>query len=140
MSKARFLNRRTFLRGVAGVSVGLPLLESIGASPLQAQESQPQKRFLSFHASSGVETDRFWPQIGALGAASFAGRGTEALAAYADRILIPRGVHGYPVGTWTGHSEGTCQALTAAAHVDSVAQGASIDQVIAKALNPAGRE
>ena len=140
MSKARFLNRRTFLRGLAGVSVGLPLLESIGAGPLQAQENQPQKRFLSFHSSSGVETDRFWPQIGALGAASFAGRGTEALAAYADRILIPRGVHGYPVGTWTGHSEGTCQALTAAAHVDTVAQGASIDQVIAKALNPAGRE
>jgi hypothetical protein len=140
MSKARFLKRRAFLRGVAGVSVGLPLLESIGAGPLQAQESQPQRRFLSFHSSSGVETDRFWPQIGALSAASFAGRGTEALAAYADRILIPRGVHGYPVGTWTGHSEATCQALTAAAHVDTVAQGASIDQVIAKALNPAGRE
>jgi len=140
MTNARFLNRRAFLRGAAGVSVGLPLLESIGAGPLQAQEAQPKKRFLSFHTSSGVETDRFWPQVGALTAGSFAGRGTEALAPYASRILIPRGVHGYPVGTWTGHSEGTCQALTAAAHSNTVAQSASIDQVIAKALNPAGRE
>lgn len=140
MSRARFLNRRAFLRGAAGVTVGLPLLQSIGGGPLQAQEAQPQKRFLSFHSSSGVDTDRFWPQIGALTAASFAGRGTEALAPYASRILIPRGVHGYPVGTWTGHSEGTCQALTAATHSDSTAQSASIDQVIAKALNPAGRE
>jgi hypothetical protein len=140
MSRARFLNRRAFLRGAAGVTVGLPLLESIGSGPLHAQEAQPKKRFLSFHSSSGVETDRFWPQLGALSAASFAGRGTEALAPYASRILIPRGVHGYPVGTWTGHSEGTCQALTAAPQTDSVAQSASIDQVIAKALNPAGRE
>jgi hypothetical protein len=140
MSNARFLNRRAFLRGAAGVAVGLPLLESIGAGPLRAQEAAPKKRFLSFHSSSGVETDRFWPQIGALTAASFAGRGTEALAPYASRILVPRGVHGYPVGTWTGHSEGTCQALTAATHTDTVAQSASIDQVIAKALNPAGRE
>jgi hypothetical protein len=140
MSRARFLNRRAFLRGAAGVTVGLPLLESIGAGPLHAQEAQPKKRFLSFHSSSGVDTDRFWPQVGALSAASFSGRGTEALAPYASRLLIPRGVHGYPVGTWTGHSEGTCQALTAAAHSDSVAQSASIDQVIAKALNPAGRE
>ena len=140
MCKSRFLKRRAFLRGVAGVSVGLPLLESIGAGPLQAQEAQPQKRFLSFHSSSGVDTDRFWPQIGALSAASFAGRGTEALASYADRLLVPRGVHGYPVGTWTGHSEGTCQALTAAVHTDTVAQGVSIDQVIAKAFNPNGRE
>src|SRR5690606_39017028 len=98
------------------------------------------RRFLSFHCSSGVNTDRFWPALGALNSGSFAGRGTEALSPYAERILIPRGVHGYPVGTWTGHSEGTCQALTAAAHVDTTAQSASIDQVIASALNPAGRE
>ncbi len=137
---ARFLQRRSFLRGVAGVSLGLPLLESIGSGPLQAQEGATSGRFLSFHCSSGVNTDLFWPEIGPLSAASFTGRGTEALAPFADRLLIPRGVHGYPVGTWTGHSEGTAQALTAAAHIDTSAQSASIDQVIAGALNPAGRE
>ncbi|HEX2873331.1 MAG TPA: DUF1552 domain-containing protein [Polyangiaceae bacterium] len=140
MRSARFLSRRTFLQGAAGAAVGLPLLESIGASPLLAQSAKRTTRFLSFHSSCGVETDRFWPAVGALSEASFAGKGTEALAPFASRILIPRGVHGYPVGTWTGHLEGTCQALTAAPLSNELAQGRSIDQVIADALNPQGRE
>jgi hypothetical protein len=140
MRSARFLSRRTFLRGAAGAALGLPLLESIGAGPLQAQTAKRVVRFLSFHSSSGVDTDRFWPAVGALNAASFTGKGTEALAPFASRLLIPRGVHGYPVGTWTGHSEGTCQALTAAPLANGLAQGRSIDQVIADALNPQGRE
>jgi hypothetical protein len=140
MRSARFLSRRTFLQGAAGAAVGLPLLESIGASPLQAQSAKRVTRFLSFHSSCGVETDRFWPAVGALSEASFAGKGSEALAPFASRLLIPRGVHGYPVGTWTGHSEGTCQALTAAAVSNGLAQSRSIDQVIANALNPQGRE
>ncbi len=140
MPKSRFLHRRNFLRGLAGATLGLPLLESIGSGPLQAQTAMPTTRFLSFHCSSGVETERFWPAIGPLTEASFSGRGCAPLAPYASRMLIPRGVHGYPVGTWSGHSEGTCQALTAAAHVDTNAQSASIDQVIASALNPEGRE
>jgi hypothetical protein len=140
MRSARFLSRRTFLRGAAGAALGLPLLESIGAGPLYAQSAKRVTRFLSFHSSSGVDTDRFWPAVGTLSAASFTGKGSEALAPYASRVVIPRGVHGYPVGTWTGHSEGTCQALTAAALSNGLAQGQSIDQVIAKALNPQGRE
>lgn len=140
MRSARFLSRRTFLRGTAGAALGLPLLQSIGASPLQAQSAKRVTRFLSFHTSSGVDTDRFWPAVGALSAASFTGKGSEGLAPFASRVLIPRGVHGYPVGTWTGHSEGTCQALTAAVVSNGVAQSKSIDQVIADALNPQGRE
>jgi len=140
MRSARFLSRRTFLQGAAGAAVGLPLLESIGASPLRAQTAKRVTRFLSFHSSCGVETERFWPAIGALSEASFAGKGCEALAPFASRLLIPRGVHGYPVGTWTGHSEGTCQTLTAAALANGLAQSRSIDQVIADALNPQGRE
>ncbi len=141
MKGMKFLNRRRFLRGMAGVTVGLPLLESVGTPPLSAQGAGPVTRFLSFHCSSGVETDRFWPSLGTLTAESFAGKGTEALSPYASRLLIPRGVHGYPVGTWTGHLEGTGQALTAATiGSDELAQGASIDQLIANQLNPPGRE
>jgi hypothetical protein len=141
MKAMKFLNRRRFLRGMAGVTVGLPLLESVGRGPLGAQGAAPVTRFLSFHCSSGVETDRFWPGIGNLTANSFAGKGTDALAPYAGRLLIPRGVHGYPVGTWTGHLEGTGQALTAARIGSSeLAQGVSIDQIIASELNPPGRE
>jgi hypothetical protein len=140
MANMKFLSRRRFLRGIAGVSVGLPLLESVCMGPASAQVASGA-RFVSFHCSSGVETDRFWPAIGPLTSASFSGRGTEPLAAYANRVLIPRGVHGYPVGTWTGHNQGTGQALTAARiNGSNFADSISIDQVIARQLNPAGRE
>jgi Protein of unknown function (DUF1552) len=140
MADVKFLSRRRFLRGVAGVSVGLPLLESIAMGPASAQTASGA-RFVSFHCSSGVETGRFWPAMGPLDAAALSGRGTEALAPYASRVLIPRGVHGYPVGTWTSHLQGTAQALTAAKiNGSSLADGVSIDQVIARQLNPEGRE
>lgn len=138
MANSTFLSRRGFLRGAAGVAVGLPLLESIGGGPLQAQTGSPRRRFLSFHCSSGVNIRTFRPPIGALRPETFQGLGIEPLAPYAERILIPRGIHGYPVGTWTGHTEGTGQALTAARTRGGLADGASIDQIIASELT--GRE
>lgn len=142
------LSRRRFLRGAAGVTLGLPLLESIGSGPTLAQSTSGPRAFLNFHCSSGVETDRFWPAQGRLDAAAFAGTGMEPIAAFASRMLIPRGVHGYPVGTWTGHSEGTGQALTAAPLRDGRAEARSIDQIIAQhltskeafVLKPGGRD
>jgi hypothetical protein len=146
MRDPKFLSRRSFLRGTAGATLALPLLESIGSGPLQAQEA-PVRRFFCFHCSSGVETDRFRPALGPLSPASLSGLSIEALAPYADRLLIPRGIHGYPVGTWTGHLEGTGQALTAAKIEGDFAQGTSIDHLIARqagreplVLKPGGRD
>lgn len=144
----KFLDRRRFLLGASGITLGLPLLESVGSGPAFAQSATQARAFLSFHCSSGVEADRFWPSLGALSAASFSGKGVEPLADYASRLLIPRGVHGYPVGTWTGHSEGTCQALTAAPLVNGRATSRSIDQLISQhlaskealVLRPGGRD
>jgi hypothetical protein len=79
--------------------------------------------------------------VGPLQADTLAGYSVEVLAPYADRMLIPRGIHGYPSGTFTGHSEGTGQALTAARirrGGGGLADGASIDQIIAQELT--GRE
>lgn len=147
MRDPKFLSRRSFLRGTAGATLALPLLESIGSGPLQAQEAAPVRRFFCFHCSSGVEVNRFRPALGALSPAALSGLSIEPLAPYADRLLVPRGIHGYPVGTWTGHSEGTGQALTAARVVNDFAQGVSIDHVIARAagreplvLKPGGRD
>src|SRR5690606_5790073 len=68
---AQFLQRRSFLHGLAGVTLGLPLLESIGSGPLLAQTVEGLPRFLSFHCSSGVNTDNFWPTVGTLDSGSF---------------------------------------------------------------------
>ncbi len=146
---AKFLSRRRFMVGMSGVSVGLPLLSSIGPGPAQALTGQPAQRFLSFHCSSGVDDERFWPSVGALTEGSFSGRGMEPIARYASRMVIPRGVHGYPVGTWTGHLEGTIQALTAAGYDgNEIGTGTSIDQLISRhvsgkealVLRPGGRD
>jgi hypothetical protein len=141
MANIKFLSRRGFLKGTAGVAVALPLLESIGAGPLRAQTSAPLRRFLSFHCSSGVTPERFRPLIGPITPESLVGFGMEPLTPYASRLLVPRGVHGYPVGTYTSHSQGTGQALTAARITrggGGLADGASIDQIIAQELT--GRE
>lgn len=139
MTDIKFLSRRGLLRGLAGVAVGLPLLESVGGGPLHAQPASPRKRFLSFHCSSGVNTRSFRPAIGPLRPETFQGMSLEPLAPYAERLLIPRGIHGYPMGTWTSHTEGTGQALTAARITrGGLADGASIDQIIAQELT--GRE
>ncbi len=133
---AKFLNRRRFLLGASGVSVGLPLLSSIGAGPAQAQSGAATPRFLNFHCSSGVDDERFWPGIGPLSEGAFSGKGMEPVSRYASRMLVPRGVHGYPVGTWTGHLEGTIQALTAAGYDgNELGTGTSIDQLIARQLS-----
>jgi hypothetical protein len=147
MRDPKFLSRRSFLRGTAGATLALPLLESIGSGPLLAQEA-PARRFLCFHCSSGVEVERFRPPLGALSATSLSGLSIEPLAPYAGRMLVPRGIHGYPVGTWTGHLQGTGQALTAAAiSSGDLAQGTSIDHIIARqagreplVLKPGGRD
>jgi Protein of unknown function (DUF1552) len=139
MANAKFLSRRRFLSGAAGVCVALPLLESLGKDAAWAQGGAARKRFLSFHSSSGVNGARFRPPIGPINAQSLEGLSIQALAPYADRLLIPRGIHGYPVGTWSGHREGTGQALTAARITrGGLADGASIDQIIARELT--GRE
>lgn len=147
MRDPKFLSRRGFLRGAAGATLALPLLESVGSGPLHAQEAASAPRFLCFHCSSGVDVERFRPPVGALTASSLQGLSIEPLAPYVDRLLIPRGVHGYPVGTWTGHNQGTGQALTAAAIAGGFARGTSIDHLIARragreplVLKPGGRD
>lgn len=144
----KFLSRRRFLRGTGVALVGLPLLESVREGPASAATGAPPPRFINVHCSSGVNTDRFWPSLGRLEPTSFAGTGMEAVADYASRMVIPRGVHGYPIGTWSGHLEGTTQALTAAPMANELAQGISIDQLIARhvqgtqafVLKPGGRD
>ncbi len=138
--------RRMFLRGAAGVCVGLPLLESL--LPREARGADGGiRRFIGFLTGNGVNQQTFWPSaIGQLDAASLADCALHPLSAHVGRLLIPRGLHTVPVGFTQAtpgddHQKGWGHRLTAAPLDPSTfyPTGISIDQLMAAKLNPGGR-
>lgn len=144
------MQRRNFLRGVGGVAVGLPMLESLLPRRARAGGSGAQgpRRFVGFCGCNGVEITRFWPTspYGPLAAAGLAGTALEPLSAHVGKMLIPRGIHTTPRGFgWDpvagcDHVKGVGHKLTAQPLDEGTlyAQGISADQYIASRLNPGG--
>ena len=147
MIKIPNMNRRRFLRGVGGIAVALPLLESL--QPKNARAQTANKRFLVFFTCNGVNMDRFFPtsNFGALSAASFTGTALEPIAGYASKLLIPRGIGQVPEGysregNGCDHRKGVGSKLTAQDLQDTdenYANGISVDHEIASVINPDGR-
>ncbi len=139
------LGRRRFLRGLGGVTVGLPFLEAL--APRHARGAAPViQRFGVFFACNGVNMDRWFPNgdYGALTDAHLAGTANEVLIPHRPKLLFPRGVHMTPRGFdrdgggADDHGKGMAHKLTAqfADDDDWLAQGPSVDYVIASAVNP----
>jgi hypothetical protein len=145
-------NRRFFLRGVGGLCVGLPLLESLLPKAARAQAAAaPARRFVAFLECNGVNMSKFFPvtPYGALTSGSFTGTALAPLAGLESKLLIPRGIHKVPKGFNFGgqtpvgcdHQNGMGGKLTAQqlAGADHYANGISVDQEIAKKINPMAR-
>lgn len=138
------MRRRLFLTGACGAMVGLPLLESLVPRAARAQAQAP-RRFIAFFECNGVNMQQFYPSTdyGSLTPESFAGRSLAPLTEYADKLLIPRGIHMTPRGfnrdpsEGDDHAKGMGHKLTAQPLVgsDAYASGISIDQEIANQLN-----
>lgn len=145
------MNRRHFLRGLGGIAVGLPLLEGLQPKIARGAPNGFPKRLVVFFTCNGVNMSGFFPStpFGALSAASFgADRSLKALAPWANKLLIPRGLHMVPrgygrdPGPGDDHAKGMGCKLTAAPLIDAgnkYASGISIDQLVAQKLNPSGR-
>src|SRR5690606_39254153 len=144
------LHGRQFLKGLGGVTLALPFLETFAPSDAAAQENRPRYSVIiregnGVQQSSGEEADRFWPSnLGPLtrsGMEADSGQATSELAAWANRLLIVRGCN-YPFPNYDcGHSGGIAQCLTAADHTggtgnDDLALGISVDTYIAEQLTP----
>lgn len=161
MSESRrgihMIGRRLFLRGAAGAVVGLPLLESFIPKHALAQAAASQSFAIFMRQGNGVqqagvgsEPERFWPsKLGALTTASMtadSGRATSVLKDYASQLLIVRGVEMKQiVDSGCGHSLGGLLCLTASKangkNVEkALAVGESIDNRIARELQPSGTE
>jgi Protein of unknown function (DUF1552) len=155
----RAMTRRLFLAGSAGVTVGLPFLETF-ASKMARAAGPDDPGFVVFMRqgngcsqalpnSNPAEPEMFWPRnLGVLTAASMAGdsdRAVSELSAYADKLLLVRGVRGAFSISGCGHARGALQALTAQTTGDaeasnnSLALGESLDNRIARELNAGGR-
>lgn len=135
------VNRRAFLRGAGTLAIGLPFLEGLPMRSAWAASQQPIFSMFICH-SCGVVGDDFWPGAGPITADSLSGKAVAALADYADRLLIVRGIDFAGSGGGCGHADGLCHALTGANVTGSgnraQANAASVDTIISDALNPSG--
>ncbi len=136
------VNRRAFLRGAAGVAVGLPFLESLPERSAWAAEDKPVFS-LFICAVSGVVPASFFP--GSLGALTPAGlaaaeKATSKLSAHAEHLLFLDGIRWPFLPTGEPHAETLCMALTASEPAGSgsmaTASGPSADWVIADRVQP----
>jgi len=157
MTKHSKMSRRWFLRGMGGVTLGLPLLD---ASHATGQDPAALKFALFVVGANGVamedasregEVEMFWPTAtGPLTTESLRAEDTQysrtlgLLADYAPRLLLVRGVD-QPYGSaGCDHQSGDNMCLTSAkisgSGNSSLAMGESIDNRIARERNPSGRE
>ncbi len=127
------ISRRNFLTGIGGATVALPFLEA--AAPSRALAATGPKRFFLMFQCAGVRKESLYPtEFGPLTAASFAGKSTEVLAPYAEKITIPRGIHNWPDGN-DGHAPRPVTSSTCSSSDSGSSAGISIDQEIAKHAN-----
>ncbi|HEY6723680.1 MAG TPA: DUF1552 domain-containing protein [Polyangiaceae bacterium] len=157
MTKDSKISRRWFLRGMGGVTLGLPLLD---ASQATGSNPAPLRFALFVVGANGVamadpsregEVEMFWPTAtGALTTDSLRAEDTQhsrtlgLLADYAPRLLLVRGVN-QPYGSaGCDHQSGDNMCLTSAkifgSGNSSLAMGESIDNRIARERNPNARE
>lgn len=145
--------RRAFLTGIGGATLALPFLESL--RPRSARAATERPRYCVYvRQANGVaqadngEPERFWPHdLGPVTKDSLAmidaDRAVSELAEYGDKLLLVRGTRFAFPGNGCGHSGGGNQCLTAAKVSDtpsgneSLAMGESVDNRIARELNPA---
>jgi len=136
-------NRRAVLRGLFGVSVGLPFLESLPERSAWAKDQKPVFS-LFMCAVEGIVQKSFFPdELGVFDANTLAqaGKATSKLARHADRLLFVKNVNwarASPVSE--SHAEALCMALTARPSTTegarATSEGPSADWVIAERVQP----
>lgn len=151
------ISRRIVLRGIGGVVLALPILESFRPRRLHAAEPVVPPYAIFFRQACGVaaqqstevgdEPERFWPtSFGPLGPATVSGRALDELTDHLSRLLVVKNINMQNFDYGDGHARGAMQGLTArgptveGAAGDSEAAGESLDHRIGAELNPNGQD
>lgn len=127
------ISRRTMLRGLGGVSLGLPWLEAM-AAPSRLTTAKPPVRFAALYMPNGVNVNA-WTPIGA--GRNFALSPTLApLADLKDRIVVMSNLWNEASKGGDGHyvKEAailTCRTIKKTPGAD-IANGVSVDQLCAR--------
>jgi hypothetical protein len=145
----KLLSRRAFLGGAGGITIGLPLLESMTEQRARAAVSAAAKRLVIFFSPNATNNPaEFMPQQG--GANYTLGKETAPLLPLRDKLLVVSGINMESAKQDDGdhHSIGMSHMLTATKWIPAsgyekpggdqftvgFAGGISVDQHIAKQI------
>ncbi|WP_437294690.1 DUF1552 domain-containing protein [Sorangium sp. So ce426] len=157
------LNRRIFLRGLGGAALAAPFLSSVWERDAKAQTASGGKAFIVMFTHYGCVTNKWFPTKtqGELTAADLEATSLAALAPYAKKLLMPRGIRS--MNEWTANMKRgqgndshtqivgsffTCQPVTPnsndpfsfnqATKFNAKPVGPSLDHIMAQQLSPNG--
>lgn len=146
-SKRPEMNRRFFLRGVAGACLAAPFLSSVNEKLAKAQgmTAGKPKRLVIMYTHNGCLTTRWFPtnENGPMQASDLKGTYLEPLSPYVNKLLMPRGfrsLNGYAVGQSIDPHDQACGSKLTCAYISTesnrYATAESLDHTIAKQINP----
>ncbi|WP_437923715.1 DUF1552 domain-containing protein [Sorangium sp. So ce291] len=157
------LNRRIFLRGMGGAVLAAPFLSSVSERTAKGDTTASGKALIVMFTHYGCVTNKWFPEktSGELTAADLTPTSLAALAPYAKKLLMPRGIR--TMNEWTANmtrgqgndshtqivgSLFTCQPVTPnsndpfsfdqATKFNAKPVGPSLDHVMAQQLSPNG--
>lgn len=143
--------RRTMLRGLAGATVALPLLASLGARKARSQSVEFPTRFIAFFHPNGVEPAAWFPTTHAGEVGAFSdhqlNRCHAPLAPWREKIIVTSGIDMSitELGFGEPHQRGMGAVLTGRENnngtmvggdgtLSGFNLGVSIDQVLAQRI------
>ena len=100
MNSQSRVDRRTWLKG-AGVSLALPLLDSVGWAETRGQAAKPPVRMGFMYMPHGVIMDQFWPTSPEAFLKS-PPPAIRSLAPVLDQCLMMKGISGVPISPFNG--------------------------------------
>jgi hypothetical protein len=100
LSSHSLVDRRTCLKGV-GVSLALPLLDSVGWAKSRRQAPKPLVRLAFMYMPHGIIMDQFWPKTPEAFLKS-PPPAIESLRPVLDQCLMMKGISGVPISPFNG--------------------------------------
>lgn len=133
--RGRHLPRRTLLKGIGGLAVGLPLLDAM--TPAFAQAAKPTPRMMVVYFPNGYIKDKWTPA--AVGPDYVLPSSLEPLGPNRGKLTVLTGLCDDPSKTISGfHDRAVCSIFTGfEMSKTGVHVGPSVDQLAAQALGKA---